>query len=121
MVSKYPVRPRFEHSKVLTTNFIILDGERFQTVKRKRKALGSLTESAVNTTANQTRLEKPGPGRPSTAVKLASKETGQQTIQFLSSRNFSETFGSSKQRMKTVEKLTPELVAETFTLSPYLW
>lgn len=118
MASRYPVRPRFEHGKSSITDSIILDGEGFQQVTRKKKALRSLTDSAINATASQTKSGKIG--KSSTATKLASKESEQQKIQFLSSGNFTEVFGGLEQSMKMPEESASMLVEEMPTSTPSL-
>lgn len=82
VASKYAVRPRFEQNRLPTAALVNFDEETFQTVTRKRKALGNLTESSVNAVAGRTRSGKVG--RPTTSIKLADKEHGQQMIQFSS-------------------------------------
>lgn len=118
MASRYPVRPRFEHGKSSITDSIILDGEGFQQVTRKKKALRSLTDSAINATASQTKSGKIG--KSSTATKLASKESEQQKIQFLSSGNFTDVFGGLEQSMEMPEESASMLVEEMPTSTPSL-
>lgn len=82
MTSKYPVQSRFEQSKLPIVTSISFNEKEFQIVTQKRKTLGNLMESSVNTIASCTRSERAK--RPPTLTKSTEKESGQQTNQFLS-------------------------------------
>lgn len=112
MASKYPIRLRLEHNKTHTIDLIILDGEEFQPVTRKRKALENLTDSITNTIISQT-TRSGKIGRPFTVAKLASKEVRQQKIQFLSPGHSAEVFESIEQDTETLMESTLVLIEET--------
>lgn len=112
MASKYSIRLRLEHNKTHTIDLIILDGEEFQPVTRKRKALENLTDSITNTIISQT-TRSGKIGRSFTVAKLASKEVRQQKIQFLSPGHSAEVFESIEQDTETLMESTPVLIEET--------
>lgn len=82
MASKYPVRARFEQNRTSTPISATLDGDGYQIVTRKRKALGELAEATLNMNASKSKAGKQG--RPPLSARPTDKEPGQQIIQFLS-------------------------------------
>ena len=111
MANKYPVRPRFEQGRLASAVPILLDEDGFQTVTRKRKALGNLTDAFVNMVAGKTRTGKPR--RPSISARLVEKETRQQTIQFSSlPTDFTGVLVTPEQALKSVLEATGETTAD---------
>lgn len=110
IASKYPVRSRFNQGRSPTATVPNnLNEKSFQIMTQKKKALRNLTESFINAVASCTRSKKRG--KLLTATKLAEKELGQQTIQFLSlSTHFTKVQTTHKQHIKSTKEPIANLI-----------